>query len=53
MTLDEDLFDGLTNLNSLSPSARNNLMTLEADLFDGLTNLNSLSLSGNSLTDAG
>ena len=39
MTLDEDLFDGLTNLTFLHLS-RNSLMTLEADLFDGLTKLN-------------
>ena len=38
MTLDEDLFDGLTKLTSLNLNS-NSLMTLDEDLFDGLTNL--------------
>ena len=48
-TIDEDAFDGLTNLQDLNIS-NNNLTTLPADVFDGLTALRTIAVTGNSLT---
>ena len=47
-SLDENLFDGLTNLQLLSLHG-NSLASLDADIFDGLTNLQRLYLNSNSL----